>query len=151
MIFSSPIILRMVALSPEGNDLPRPVEEPESRFADFPELGDAADIKIGGGVCTQLCPNIFNSLDCSLPGSSVHGIFQARIVEWAAIPYSRGSARPRDCPCVSCVSCVGRWVLDCCVQASKLLLAASEPFTPLVGPLEVCYLFGCSMWDLHSS
>ena len=35
-------------------------------------------------------------VDCSLPGSSVHGILQARILEWVAIAFSRGSSRPRD-------------------------------------------------------
>ena len=35
-------------------------------------------------------------MDCSLSGSSVHGIFQARILEWVAIPFSRGSSQPRD-------------------------------------------------------
>ena len=35
-------------------------------------------------------------MDCSLPGSSVHGILQARILEWAAMPSSRGSSQPRD-------------------------------------------------------
>ena len=42
------------------------------------------------------CPTLFNSMDCSPPGSSVHGILQARILEWVAIPFSRGSSRPRD-------------------------------------------------------
>ena len=46
--------------------------------------------------------------DCSPPGSSVHGILQARILEWAAIPSSRGSSRPGDQTHVSCVSCLGR-------------------------------------------
>ena len=40
----------------------------------------------------QLCPILFDPMDCSLPGSSVHGIFQARILEWAAISFSRGSS-----------------------------------------------------------
>ena len=47
-----------------------------------------------------------DSMDCSLPGSSVHGIFQARILEWVAISSSRGSSQPRDQTCVSCVSCI---------------------------------------------
>ena len=37
-----------------------------------------------------------NSMDCSLPGSSVHVFLQARILEWVAIPFSRGSSQPRD-------------------------------------------------------
>ena len=42
------------------------------------------------------------------PGSSVHGILQARILEWAAMPSSRGSSQPRDWTLVSCISCIGR-------------------------------------------
>ena len=52
------------------------------------------------GTCahmlTQSCPNLCNPMDCSPPGSSVHKIFQARILEWVAISFSRGSSRPRD-------------------------------------------------------
>ena len=44
----------------------------------------------------QLCPSLCHPMDCSLPGSSVHGIFQATILEWAAISFSRGSSQPRD-------------------------------------------------------
>ena len=42
--------------------------------------------------------------DCSPPGSSVHGSLQARILEWIAIPFSRGSSQPGDWTCVSCVT-----------------------------------------------
>ena len=38
----------------------------------------------------QLCPTLGDSMNCSLPGSSVHGILQARILEWVAMPSSRG-------------------------------------------------------------
>ena len=44
----------------------------------------------------QSCPTLCDPMDCSLPGSSVHGILQARILEWVAIFFSRGSSRPRD-------------------------------------------------------
>ena len=44
----------------------------------------------------QLCPTLCNSMDCSLSGSSVHGIFQARVLEWIAISFCRGSFWPRD-------------------------------------------------------
>ena len=43
-------------------------------------------------VCAQLCLALCNSIDCSPPDSSVHGIFQTRILEWVAISYSRGSS-----------------------------------------------------------
>ena len=42
----------------------------------------------------QSCPNLCNSMDYNQPGSSVHGIFQARILEWVAIPFSRGLLNP---------------------------------------------------------
>ena len=45
---------------------------------------------------SQSCPTLCDDMDCSLPGSSVHGIFQARILEWVAISFSRGSSPPRD-------------------------------------------------------
>ena len=44
----------------------------------------------------QSCPTLCDSMDYSLPGSSVHEIFQARILEWVAISFSRGSSQPRD-------------------------------------------------------
>ena len=44
----------------------------------------------------QLCLTLCDPMDCSLQGSSVHGIFQARVLEWIAISFSRGSSRPRD-------------------------------------------------------
>ena len=50
-------------------------------------------------------------MDCSPPSSSVHGIFQARILEWVAISYSRGSSWLRDRTRVSCISCFGRQIL----------------------------------------
>ena len=55
-------------------------------------------------LVTQLCPALFNPMDGSLPGSSVHGIFQARIREWIAIPFSRVSSRLRDWTLVSCIA-----------------------------------------------
>ena len=45
---------------------------------------------------TQLCPTLCNTMECSSPGSSIHEITQARILEWVAIPFSRGSSQPRD-------------------------------------------------------
>ena len=50
-------------------------------------------------------------MDCRLPSSSVHGILQARILEWVTISYSRGSLGPRDWIHVSCVFCTGHWAM----------------------------------------
>ena len=62
-------------------------------------------------MCTQSCSTLCQSMNCSPPGSSDHGILQAKILQWAAISYSRGSSQPRDQTCVSCISCIGRWIL----------------------------------------
>src|SRR5574337_21007 len=51
----------------------------------------------------QSCLTLCDLMDCSLPGSSIHGIFQARVLEWVAISFSRGPSRPRDGTWVSCI------------------------------------------------
>ena len=65
-------------------------------------------------VCAKL-PQLYltlcNPVDCTLPDSSIHGILQARILQWVAIPFSMGSSPPRDQTQVSHVSCIGRCVL----------------------------------------
>ena len=48
----------------------------------------------------QLCPTLCDPMDHSPPGSSVQGILQARILEWVAMPSSRGSSPPREPPCL---------------------------------------------------
>ena len=55
-------------------------------------------------LVAQWCPTLCDAMDCSLPGSSVHGIFQARILEWVAIPFSRRSSQPRNQTQVSCIA-----------------------------------------------
>ena len=55
-------------------------------------------------VYAQLCPTLCDPLDCSPPGSSIHRISQARILEWVAISSSRGSFWPRDPTCASWVT-----------------------------------------------
>ena len=62
-------------------------------------------------VCAQLCPTLWNPMDCSLPGFSIQGIFQTRILEWVAIPFSRGSSWLSGQTCVSCFYSTGRWTL----------------------------------------
>ena len=54
----------------------------------------------------RLCLTLCNPMDCSLSDTSLHGILQARILEWVAMPSSRGSSWPRDRTCVSCISCI---------------------------------------------
>ena len=59
----------------------------------------------------QSCPALCDPVGCNLPGSSVHGILQARILERVAISSSRGSSSPRDQSRVFCVSSIGRQIL----------------------------------------
>ena len=74
-------------------------------------------VRVRACVCTCVCTHVFvcsfshsvmtlytlcNTMDCSLPGSSVRGIFQARILEWVAISYSSGSYQSRDRTHISC-------------------------------------------------
>ena len=55
-------------------------------------------------LVSQSCPTLCDPMNCSPPGSSIHGILQARILEWIAIPFSRGSSWPRDQTQVSCTA-----------------------------------------------
>ena len=59
----------------------------------------------------QSCQTLCDPMDCSPPASSVHGILQARMLEWVAMPFSRGAFWPRDWTYIAYVSCIGRRVL----------------------------------------
>ena len=63
----------------------------------------------------QSCPTLCDPVNYNLPDSAVHGIPQARILEWADISFSTGSSRPRDRTHVSWISCLGRQTLYCWV------------------------------------
>ena len=69
-------------------------------------------------------------MDCSLPGSSVHGILQIRILEWVAIPFSRGSSWPRGLTCVSCLA--GRFFTIWGKKPRFCLLVTLEYFFPSI-------------------
>ena len=58
-----------------------------------------------GAKSLQSCPTLFDPVDYSPPGSTVHGILQTSILEWVAIPFYRGSSWPRDKTHISCVPC----------------------------------------------
>ena len=58
-------------------------------------------------LVAQSCPTLCDPMDCGLPGSSVRGILRARILEWVAMPFSRGSLQPKDWTWLSC----GRQIL----------------------------------------
>ena len=90
---------------------------------------------------TQLYPILYNPVDCNLPGFPVHGIFQARVPEWVAFSFSRGSSQPRDQTQISHITgrCFTLWAtreawsrMDTCICIAKLLCCASEIITTLL-------------------
>ena len=73
-------------------------------------------------VCVLSHVRLCKSKDCSLPGSSVHGISQARILEQVAVSFSRAHSQPGDQSHVSCVSCFGRQILYHCATLGASLI-----------------------------
>ena len=73
----------------------------------------------------QSCPTLCDPVDHSQPDSSVHGILQARILEWVAMPSFGASSQPRDWTHVSYISCIGRWVF-------LPLMLLGKPFLPIL-------------------
>ena len=69
-------------------------------------------------------------MGCSPPGSSVNGILQARLLEWVAFPFSRGSSQPRDWTCVSYVSCIDSWFFTTEPPTIQVFFSISEVPTP---------------------
>ena len=88
-------------------------------------------------VCsaTQSCLTLCDPMNCNLPGSSVHGTFQARILEWVAISFSRGSSWPRDQTHIFRASCTGRWVPHHC--SACIISPYPDSLPPLAGWLAV--------------
>ena len=81
----------------------------------------------------QSCPTLCDPMDCSPQGSLVHGILQARILWWVAMPSSRGASLPRDQTSVS-------W------QAGSLPLA--PPGKPFINAVHIELGFPCGIWEL---
>ena len=84
-----------------------PVSHTAGRFFTFWATREASKTKC---LHSKSCPTLCDPMDCSLPGSSVHRIFQVRIQEWVAISFFRGSSQPRDQTHIPCVSCIGRQI-----------------------------------------
>ena len=84
----------------------------DSPACDFNQCVDCLESE---SEVAQSCPTLCDPMGGNLPGSMVHGIFQARIVEWATISFSRGSSQPRDWTQVSCIADrrFTVWAVDC--------------------------------------
>ena len=72
----------------------------------------------------QWCRTLHSSMDCSLPGSSIHGIFRTRILEWVVISFSRGSSQPRD----------RTWVFHIAGKLFTISATRESPFLPTSEP-----------------
>ena len=98
----------------------------------------------------QLCLTPSDPMDCSLPGSPVHGIFQARVLEWGAIAFSRGS-QLRDGTLLSCISCTGSQILCHCATWEALFTTIKKEnktkcipnLTPFTFPRKFLFLQSC--------
>ena len=80
---------------------------------------------------TQSCPTLWDPMDCSLPGLSwiVHGILQARILDWLAVPFSRGSSQPRDWTQAS--NTAGRFFTSWATREAHYLLLKANSYSGL--------------------
>ena len=95
-------------------------------------------------LVAQSCPTLCNHMDRSLPGFCVHGLSQARMLEWVVISSSRGSCQPRDQTHISCSSCIGRWIvgnpnqargphlLSLCSRALELQVLSPRALEPVL-------------------
>ena len=119
-----------------------------------------------GGVCvcvctcacmhTQQCPTLCNPMDCSPPGFSVHGIFQARVLEWVTLFSSRESSQPRG---QTLISCIGRRILyqwatwetlDIYVERESSESEVTQSCLTLCDPVD-CSLPGSSIHGIHQA
>ena len=86
-------------------------------------------------LVAQSCPTVCDPMDCSPPGSSVHGILQARILEWVAIPFSRGSSQLRD----------QAWIFG----IAGRLLTTEPPENSLIYNFKRRFLMSVDHWSFH--
>ena len=84
-------------------------------------------------LVSQSCLTLCNPMDCGPPGSPLHGISQAKILEWVAIPISRGFSQPRDQTQVYFVFCTGRQILYHCATWETFI--QSGPYSNMSGVL----------------
>ena len=108
-------------------------------------------------VCTLSCVQLFMIPWTILPQAALHGIFQAKILEWVAISYSRRSSWPRD---QIHISCIGRWILNHCttweahipvkpIQFKKWLFPLPPEYSPSY--FTVHPSFYSQSWNVHHS
>ena len=104
----------------------------------------------------QSCPTLCDPMDCSLPGSPVHGILQAIVMEWIAISFSRGSSQPRDRTQVSHIvdRCFTVWAtrecnLDSILKSRGITLSTKIHLVKAMVFPGVMY--GCESWTIKKA
>ena len=103
-------------------------------------------------LVTQSCLTLWDIEDCSPPGSSVHGILQARVLEWVALPSSRGSSWPRDWTRASCVSCTaGRFSTYWATGEAESSLQRRKAFAVATEKLAFPHQSGSQPRSMHFS
>ena len=100
-------------------------EEPEIKLPTF--TGSSEKQEWSCPVVSDFC----DTVECGLPGTSIHGIFQARVLEWVAISFSRASSQPRSRTQVSRTA--GSLMSEPPGKPPKLCLAPLPPVSPLIG------------------
>ena len=107
------------------------VAKSRTRLGDFDFLSDVSSAWLScmHAKLLQLYLTLLDPIDCSLPGFSVHGILQARILEWFAMPSSRGSSWPKDQTCISCYSYIAGEFFTTEPPGKALTLGSCKQFT----------------------
>ena len=105
----------------------------------------------------QLCLTLCSPVNWSPPDSSVHGISQARVLEWVAISFFRRSSQPRDQTPISCVSCISRWIHYPCATWEALIFNYMYAISWICWSIHIIYPFYpnrplcdfqiCPIWD----
>ena len=121
-----------IIFAPFWNAIKHILEGVISRLYSVPQM---AHLNLHTWSIDQSRLTFCDSMDCSLPVSSVHGIFQAIILEWVAICCSRESSQPKDWTLISCVSCIGKQILYHCTtwEAPTSILTEIKYHMVLIG------------------
>ena len=114
------------------------------------------DMVLGTGGLAQSCRTLCDPVEGSVPGSAVHGIFLARILEWVAISFSRGSSQPRDWTQVSCIAdrCFTVWATPLIYDFHGIMVFARPSgysFSAFKEPIPSTSSFSIGSHELHCS
>ena len=111
-VLKFPFLLKKKKRSFAGNEIATvSFRRPRNKACKKKYTGRNTEDSLHAWFVAQSCPTYWDPIGCGPPGFCVRGIFQARVLERAAIAHSTVLSWPRDRTRVSCVSCIGRWIL----------------------------------------